>query len=190
VPKEQERRAWLQAETRAPAPLPGAWQAVIIAGLSALLVGYIAQRNLAPREGAGDSGVSRLAEVEPEDLAAALATLDFPLDLKALLRSSKDCIHRLAWVTIARGPGEPAGRIRLQSGHYVSPAFALTDVPTRVAVPYPAPYAMGHGTLFVLGTTEDAVVALMPPWQVLAKDPVHAREVSWTPAGACPGTNR
>jgi len=158
--------------------------------MSALLVGYIAQRNPALFEAASEPSVSRLAEVPREDLAAALSTMDFPLELKARIRDSKNCTVHLAWVTLVSNPGGSAGRIRLRSGGYISPAFSLTEAPTRVAVPYPAPYPKGHGTLFVLGTTEDAVVALSPPWHVLAKDPSHAREVSWTPVGECPGANR
>ena len=84
-----------------------------------------------------------------------------------------------------RSPGQPDGRIRLQSGSYFSPAFELTDRPVRVAVPYPAPYAAGRGTMAVLGATTSAIVALRPAWAVVAGRPAQTRNVTWQPSGRC-----
>ena len=119
--------------------------------------------------------ISRVAEVAPQDIPAALETIEgTPQDL-ARFKAQDACKARLAWVTILHAPGQPTGRIRLQSGHYFSPAFTLTDVPVRVALPFPAPYPIGRGTITVLGTTTDAIVALTPPWHVPAQGTVHAQ---------------
>jgi hypothetical protein len=115
-----------------------------------------------------------------------LETIDAPRDQLDRFRQPASCGNHLAWIVIAREPGQPTGRIRLQSGTYISPAFDLTDTPVRVALPYPAPYATGHGTISVLGSTTDASVALVPAWHVAARAQWAARTVSWTPAETCP----
>ena len=169
-----------------PARLPGGWQAALIAALSALLIGYLGRPgDNAPRS-EGRPNVSRVAEVAPADLPAALDTVSGTPQQLAQLAERDSCSRRLAWVTLVRAPGQPTGRIRLRSGNYVSPAFDLTETPVRIALPYPAPYPAGHGTISVVGATTDAMVALTPPWHVLAQAGTDAREVTWTPAPSCP----
>ena len=141
----------------------------------------------ARRPEVGDA-VSRVAEVEPQDLPAALGTVSAPPEQLEQFRKGEACHRRLAWVTLVRAPGQPAGRIRLQSGTYISPAYDLPDMPVRVAIPYPAPYPTGRGVIAVLGAETDAIVSLTPPWHVPARAGVNSREVSWTPASVCAGT--
>ena len=172
-----------------PAALPGAWQALAVTALTALVVGYWARPGANASEAAA-SNVSRVSEVAPGDVAAALDTVAGSPEQLAQYRERDACSCQLAWVTIMRSPNQPSGRIRLQSGAYVSPAFELTDAPVRVALPYPAPYAAGRGTILVLGTTSDAVVALTPAWHVPAQGGLHARAVSWTPMAVCPGGSK
>ena len=74
---------------------------------------------------------------------------------------------------------------RLQSGHYFSPRFAVTDTPIRVAIPYPGPYASGHGTLTVLGADHDMVVALSPAWHVGVNAGPATHAVTWHPDPRC-----
>jgi hypothetical protein len=190
MPSEYQTRAALSVRQSRPASLPGGWQAFLIAALAALLAGYWArQGDSAPRP-EGRDGLSRVAEVAPEDVPAALDTLSAAPEQLAQFRKRAACSRRLAWVTVVRAPGQAPGRIRLQSGGYVSPAFDLLDTPVRVAIPYPAPYPTGHGVISVIGTTTEAIVALTPPWRVPAQAAVQAREVSWTPAGECPGAGK
>ncbi len=190
MPKEEETRASLPGVRDRPARLPGAWQAMMIAALSALVIGYWARSNDTASRAAAAPNVSQVTEVAPEDVTAALDTVSGSQEQLAQFQERKACGRRLAWVTIMRSPGQPPGRIRLQSGGYLSPVFDLTDAPVRVALPYPAPYATGHGTISVLGTTTGAIVALTPAWHVPAKDGLHAREVTWTPMGNCPAANK
>ncbi len=176
LPRQGEASRW-----------PGAWQAAVIAALSALLAGYLGRPGAgAPRPDAGSAEFagSRVAEVAPGEMAAALGTLE-ETPQQAAQAARDACGRRLAWVTVMRAPGQPSGRIRLRSGGYISPAFDLREAPVRIAIPYPAPYTTAHGTIATLGATTEAVVALSPPWRVLPQAGLQAREVSWTPA-ACP----
>ena len=122
----------------------------------------------------------------PGDLPAALGTVSGTAQQLAQMAEPDRCGRRLAWVTVVRAPGQPPGRIRLRSGSYVSPAFDLMETPVRVAMPYPAPYPTGHGTISVVGATTDAIVALTPAWHVSAQAGMAVQEVTWTPAASCP----
>ncbi len=187
--RDEQAHATRPRTARDQASLPGAWAAALIAILAALIAGSLARPKAETADGAAPPGASRLAEVEQDEVGAALETVAAPPEQVARFRGQEACRRKLAWVTIAGLPNRPAGRIRLQSGKYLSPAFDLTDVPVRVALPYPAPYPTGHGTISIVGTTSDAVVALTPSWQVAANQGVQSREVSWTPAGGCPPAN-
>ncbi len=131
-------------------------------------------------------GVSELAEVAPGDIPGALATMDGANSLLAQWRQQdRSCSSKLAWVTIAGAPGEPPGTVRLRSGGYFSPVFTLSSTPMRVAIPYPAPYEAGRGTLSVLDAGADATVALNPAWHVSARSGGMTRVVTWRPAERC-----
>ena len=164
--------------------------AAVIAVISALIAGNLARPEVEAADKVAPTGISRLAEVAPDEIGAALETVAISSEQVAQFRAREDCRRKLAWITIARLPNRPAGRIRLQSGSYVSPAFDLTDMPVRVALPYPAPYPVGHGTIAVVGASTDASVALTPAWQVAARQGFQSRDVTWTPAGGCPAAER
>jgi hypothetical protein len=187
---DERAQAFQPQAGRAPAGLPGAWAAALIAIISGLIAGAMARPKADVTDGAAPPGISRLADVAPDEIAAALDTIAVSPEQAAKFRAREACRRKLAWVTIAGLPGQPPGRIRLQSGKYISPAFDLTDAPVRVALPYPAPYPTGHGTIEVVGTSSDATVALTPPWRVAAQQGFQSREVSWTPVDACPATSR
>ena len=190
MPGDERAQAFQPPGAPAPAGLPGAWAAALIAAISALIAGTLARPEGRAAHRAAPPGISQLAEVAPDEIGAALETLAASPEEMAQLRAREDCRRKLAWVTIAGLPNRPPGRIRLQSGKYISPAFDLTDVPVRVALPYPAPYPAGRGTIAVVGASSDASVALTPPWQVAAQQGFQSREVTWTPAGGCPAANR
>jgi len=182
--QEQPRAFPPDAQSRQ-ARVPGAAAALLIAIISALLTGYWGRPRLeAPRQSAPWG--SLLAEVSPADIGAALDTMDISPEAAMRFRNQQACRRKLAWVTLAGVPQLPGGKIRLRSGGYISPAFALGDVPVRVAIPYPAPYPAGHGTIAVMGATTDAIVALTPPWHVSARQDSQSREVTWIPNGFCP----
>ena len=187
MPSEVQARDTPSGKQSQPARVPGAWQAAVIAALSALLVAYWARQDESAPRPEQEGSVSRVAGVAPQDMAAALNTVAETNRQLAQFRERDACGRLLAWVTIVRAPGQAPGRIRLQSGSYISPAFDLMETPVRVALPYPAPYATGHGVISVLGATAAAVVALTPPWHVPARAGEETRAVTWTPAAACPG---
>ena len=172
------------------ARLPGLWQAAFVTAMSALVVGYWTRPLNSGAEPLANGTISRMAEVTPQDVSAALDTMSGTREQLAQFREQKPCSRRLAWLTISAGSDRAAGKIRLQSGNYISPAYDITAAPVRIALPYPAPYGSGHGTIAVLGTTADALVALTPSWHVPTGGSLHARDVTWIPASTCPGENK
>ncbi len=131
-----------------------------------------------------NGAISELAQVEDRDIPAALETMVGAPPFLSLFEARPDgCSRPLAWVSLALKPGEPAGTIRIQSGGYSSPIFELSEVPKRVAIPYPAAYESGHGTLQVLEVGGKAIVSLLPAWNVTGS--ASAREVVWHPAKRC-----
>ena len=190
MPYEAQTRATQPSGQSKPASVPGGWQAAAIAALSALLIRYWAKQSHSELRADERDNVSRVTDVSPQDLPGALDTVAGTPRQLAQFRDHDACSRRLAWVTLVRAPGQPPGRIRLRSGSYISPAFELLETPVRVAFPYPAPYATGHGVISVIGATAAAVVALTPPWHVPAQAGVEVRKVNWTPGGVCPGIDK
>ncbi|KMO10714.1 hypothetical protein [Methylobacterium platani] len=173
------RAAW-------PGSAPAAASAVA-AGLVCwfVLLPQLAER--APPPAGGDAAL--LAEVAPDERSGALATMEprSPVTAKARQDAGAGqeegaCGVRLAWISLARAPGEPPGSVRILSGGYASPLFPLTETPARVAIPYPAPYETGRGSLTVLESGAAAVVALTPPWRVAVRSGREDRAVTWHPA--------
>lgn len=151
---------------------------------SGLAFGVWGLPRLAEEDGAAAS-TSNLAEVARDDVAGALSTMDLSSADRAWLTDGKACGARLAWVSIVEAPGQHGVRIRLQSGRYVSPLFTLGERPVRVALPYPAPYAAGHGTLGVFTIGGAGIVGLQPAWRVAAPADEARREVTWQPHDDC-----
>lgn len=173
--------------------VPGLWPAVAVAALSGIVCWMWlmsgAATATAPKGGA-EAVLGELARVDDRDVSAALATID---GSTAFLTQFKEhagsCPRPLAWVTLVSAPGEPPGQVRLRSGRYFSPVFNLSDVPVRVAIPYPSPYETGHGKLTVMDVGGGAVVALLPAWHVSARDGDATREVIWHPGSRCKQPN-
>jgi len=134
---------------------------------------------------------SELAQVADQDIADALQTMGgLPKFLDRFRQKDTGCPLPLAWVSIAKLPGQPSGTVRLRSGSYLSPAFNLTDAPVRVAVPFPSLYEMGKGQLTVLGTEATATISLVPPWLVsFSQGNMTAHNVHWRPIKRCSDTN-
>jgi hypothetical protein len=134
---------------------------------------------------------SELAQVDDQDIADALKTMGgLPKFLDHFRQRDTGCHLPLAWVSIAKPPGQSSGTIRLRSGSYLSPIFNLTDAPVRVAVPFPSPYEMGKGQLMVLGTEATATISLVPPWLVsFSQGNMAAHNVYWRPIKQCSDTN-
>jgi hypothetical protein len=131
--------------------------------------------------------VSELTEVEERDIAGALTTMSSSNAVLAQFREGRDgnCRPPLAWVSLVSAPGEPPSHIRLISGSYYSPLFEVSATPVRVALPYPAPYETGKGTLTAIDVGGSATIALLPAWRVSAQNSETAQAVIWHPAKKC-----
>jgi hypothetical protein len=131
---------------------------------------------------------SELTEVEPPEIEGALTTMTLSNSALVQYRTGKDggCRRPLAWVTLVSAPGEPPSRVRLISGTYYSPVFEVTATPVRVALPFPAPYETGQGTLGVIDQGGDAAISLFPTWRVSAQDGKSTHVVTWHPVARCP----
>lgn len=167
---------------------PGA-AAVILSGIvcwSWLSSGAITT----PPQSVGDAVTSELAQVDDQEITGALATMSGSSDfLSQFKKRESTCPQPLAWVSVRREAGQPATTIRLRSGAYFSPVFNLSEVPERVAIPFPAPYEAGHGTLIVMEAGGRAAVALTPEWHLLAQSGQVTREVTWRPRNSCKRPN-
>lgn len=131
--------------------------------------------------------VSDLAEVEDGAVAGALTTMRLQNSLLEQFQQDKDggCRRPLAWVSLVAPPGEPPSRIRLISGTYYSPVFEVSATPVRVAIPFPAPYETGRGTLTAIDVGGSATLSLLPSWRVSAQDGKTTRAVTWQPVKSC-----
>jgi hypothetical protein len=130
---------------------------------------------------------SDLTEVEDPEIAGALTTMSLSNAALAKFREGKDgeCRRPLAWVSVVSAPGEPPSRVRLISGTYYSPTFDVSATPVRVALPFPAPYETGHGTLTAIDVGGSATISLLPAWRVSAQDGKTTRAVTWHPVKNC-----
>ena len=165
--------------------IPGLWLATgiaLVAGiLTWILLGDITTSS-APS--ATEVGLSQLAQVEDADLAEALTTMNGESAFLARFKkNAKECPSPLAWVSVVGSPGQPPSIMRLQSGTYFSPLFKISETPVRVAIPYPAPYETGHGSLMAIGGS--ATIALQPAWHVNAPSSAVARNVIWRVIDRC-----
>ena len=188
MPEEQQASLPLRGGSRSTGPLPGVWPGLAIAVAAALLFAFWFQADAGRSDSAAAAAVSgQITEVAASELLAALDTVEGSREQLARIRDGDGCARKLASVVITLLPGQLPGRIRLQSGTYISPAFNVTPAPTRVALPFPAPYAAGTGTIAVLGITTGSIVALTPPWQLGPQPGAQFRKVTWTPVPPCAG---
>jgi len=133
---------------------------------------------------------SMLDEVSEDDISGAMHTMYGSPDFFAQFKARKDaCPAPLAWVSLVRTPGSPAGAVRVKSGRYVSPEFELGDVPLRVAIPFPGPYEAGHGLLEVISVGGGGTVTLRPALQIAPGSTKTLKQVTWKPIRRCSKTN-
>jgi hypothetical protein len=163
---------------------------IMITIIGALVTAGIATAALAPGLiGAKPSGPAGDAEptlsaLAPIDIAAAIPTLD-PTTSKGAVDDAKNCKAPLGWVTLVKRPGSRGGLVRIRSGSYLSPPFQLTDVPQRIAIPYPAPYPTGRGILSLVGDADEVWFYLTPGWFVPTLKGTASINVHWTVGNPC-----
>jgi len=166
---------------------PGLGLATAIAVIVGTLGGWwLASGRSQPPE-PDEPDVSALQEVVEPEVMDALGTMNLSDAAIAQFREGKPrgCRRPLAWVAVASLPGASPSRIRLISGNYYSPVFEVTATPVRVALPFPAPYETGHGTLTAIEVGGSASVSLLPAWRVAAQDGKLTRTVRWHPLQKC-----
>ena len=170
--------------------LPGIGPTVMIAVISGVVCWvWLAAGRANPAKSIAPN-MSELTQLEDREIAGALTTINSPNALLARFREQEQgkeggCRLPLASVSLVSAPGQPPGHIRLISGTYVSPVFEVSAAPVRVAIPFPAPYEIGHGILTAMGDGGSATIALLPAWRVSAADGKTTHAVTWTPVKNC-----
>jgi hypothetical protein len=128
----------------------GAGGGALLVG-AVLLIGALARPVVRPA----------LSETTQAQLAAIAVTLD-PVQAPDMVQRAQSCQVPLGHVAIWHDPGVSDAPVRVRSGGYTSPSFMLTSTPQVIALPYPAPYATGAGTLTILGSSKGVEMALTP----------------------------
>jgi hypothetical protein len=158
----------------------------LIAGGIALFGGLLTAGALVlVSKNAPTAAVSTLSPLAVADVAAATATIN-PAVSAQLAAEAKNCTVPLAHLTIVKNPGTADGTIRIRSGNYVSPLFRVTDTPQQIAIPFPEPYSVGHGTISVEGSADGAAVSLQPAWRIESLNGSAVQNVVWKPGNPCP----
>ncbi len=170
--------------------VPAAVRGLIVLVAGALLTAGIAAFALAPGStgqplsDSSAAGEPTLSALLPGEIGAAVGTLD-PATSQQAVADAKACKVPMATVTVVKQVGGPDGTVRIRSGSYLSPPFRVTDVAQRIAIPYPAPYATGHGVLSVVGEANGFAIYLTPGWQLQALNGPASISVVWTPGKPC-----
>lgn len=157
------------------------------AGLAVLVAGSLLTAAALTLVGTAFPGTrpasSRLAQVETDELGAAIASLD-PVTGRQAADDARACRVPLASVSLATA-GPPGSIVRVRSGGYVSPPIRLGAMPQRIAIPFPAPYPAGAGTIQIEGAAASVAAALSPRWDIPQLDGAAVHRVTWTQADAC-----
>ena len=189
--QEAEARRSALPGTSQKKALPGTGPTIVMALISGIVCWFwLASGRPNPLHSTAPNA-SNLAEVEEGDIAGALTSMGLPGAVLAQFREGKDsgCRRPLASVTLASAPGEPPSHIRLISGAYYSPIFEVSAQPVRVALPFPAPYEAGHGTLTAIDVGGSSTISLLPAWRVSVQDGRTTHAVTWHPVKSCSPRN-
>jgi hypothetical protein len=168
---------------------PSVFRTLTVVVVGAVVTGLLAAAVIIPRQIESESkslgGTEpTLAKVAAVELDSAVVTLD-PATSQQAVADAKACKAPIAWVTLTKQPGTAGGSVRIRSGPYLSPPFHVTDVPQRIAIPYPAPYETGHGVLWAIGEGGGLAVDLYPRWNIPSLNGATAINVVWTPTDPC-----
>lgn len=102
-----------------------------------------------------------------------------------MVADAKACKAPLAYVSLSQRPGSSDSSIRIRSGDYVSPVYHIGAAPIRVAFPFPTPYSVGRGQIFVEGQQHGLNVTLYPTWISSGGDGANAINIWWTTDKPC-----
>jgi hypothetical protein len=159
----------------------------IVGAIGTLLVlaaaGAVAMKSGLLTEG-GSSSAPRIYAVDQRDINDAAGTLTQSV-AGGLVDDAKRCRVPLAVLTIARGTSQVGSNFRVRSGSYVSPYFTVADGTQRIAVPYPAPYGQGSGTLVIEGNATGAILGLNPTKTLSSLPEPQNIPVVWRAVSPC-----
>ncbi len=167
----------------------GPSRGILITIIGALVTAGIATAAVLPglvggRSGPAGDAEPTLSALAPADIPSALPTLD-PATSKAAVDDAKSCKAPLGWVTLAQRPGGRGGMVRIRSGSYLSPPIQVSDVPQRIAIPFPAPYPTGRGVLSLVGDADEVWFYLTPGWFLPTLKGSASINVHWTVGNPC-----
>jgi hypothetical protein len=132
----------------------------------------------------GDPTQPTVSFVAKSDIGAAATTLT-PSLAGALVDDAERCKVPIVSLTLARGSAALGSTVRIRSGSYVSPYFAVADTMQRIAVPYPAPYGSGAGTFIVEGTATGAILGITPTKVLIDLPGSQSIPVVWRAVSPC-----
>lgn len=169
------------AQRKAKAGLSPKLVATLGGALTALAVGtVIATSVIAPSPSNG----SQLFMVAQSDITDAASTLSSQ-GAAPIVDNAKRCTVPMGNLVLSRSGAGQSGLIRIRSGGYLSPPFALTEMPQRIAIPYPADYSAGKGQIYIEGSADNAVVSLAPTVTIPKQSGSTPISVWWTPRKPC-----
>lgn len=134
--------------------------------------------------GGESSSQPTISSIDRPDIDAAAATLN-QAEATDLVSDAKRCKVPLASISISKGTASPGSTFRIKSGSYVSPYFTVTEGIQQIAIPYPAPYGSGTGTLIVEGTASGAVLVISPNIQLSDLPNAQRIPVWWSVKSPC-----
>jgi hypothetical protein len=165
----------------------GSSGAAIVGAVGALLVlaaaGAVATRSDLSF-GTASSKQTTVSFVDTRDLNEAASTLTQSV-AGGLVDDARRCRIPLVSMTIAKGTAQIGSTIRIRSGSYVSPYFTVTEGLQRIALPYPAPYGAGSGTLVVEGNATGAILGLTPTKVLVDLPTAQSIPVVWRAVSPC-----
>ena len=161
----------------APGQLYGWGAAFTMAAGGALTGSLLAATLVLGSTGAGH----QLQPIGKDELAAASSSL-LPTQAAGLVEQAESCRAPLASLTIGNAAN---GTVRIRSGAYLSPSLQLGPQPTRIAVPYPEPYAAGRGRIVVESATEGVDLFLSPGHRIGGGRRSTVIDVRWNPNAPC-----
>ena len=158
---------------------------MIVAGLGGIAVAAAITFAL-PGHGTPQGTASQpvIAQVAVSEVGDAIATMSPGVAAQAA-EEARNCQIPLANIVLTNAPGASSGLVRVRSGRYLSPPFLLTDAPQRIAIPFPAPYQTGKGTILVEGAASGTTVTLAPTITVNSMTGGYPINVWWTPRKSC-----
>ena len=162
-------------------PASRGWRSLVLGSLGGVLTGALLAGALAALKSSNPSRIE-IASVPKEQLDEA--TLSIDRSAAALAEEARQCKTSLSFVTLQASPGQPA-TIRIRSGSYLSPSITVMENARRVAVPFPAPYAVGKGSLSIEGKARGLNVWLNPGRHFTTLDGAALIHVVWTPKAPC-----